>query len=175
MSQARALYRLNGQRLRARVGGPLAPRVAPPQTAAIDPATLHDVQRPSVVERCEQLGVRLTEKRRRLAEVLDMVPSPIDLEAVWWKAVELQIDVNRSSLHRMCNDLVEVGVLNEIGLADRRGRYATPPAVSLAITTAEGETVSVSDDATLVELLIEALARTGIEASGRRIIVSVED
>lgn len=135
---------------------------------------MHDVQRPSVVERCAQLGVRLTEKRRRLAEVLDMAPSPIDLEAVWWKAVELGIDVNRSSLHRMCNDLVEVGVLNEIGFADRRGRYATPPTVSLAITDASGQKVSSDDDATLIELLIEALARNGVDASGRRIVVTVE-
>ena len=171
MSQARALYRLNGQRLRARVGGPLAPRAG---SSDADPAMLRDVERQSVVERCDALGVRLTEKRRRLAEVLDMVPSPIDLEAVWWKAVELKIDVNRSSLHRMCNDLVEVGVLNEIGFPDRRSRYATPPAVGLAITGADGALVSSSEDATLVELLIEALAKSGVDASGRRIVVTVE-
>lgn len=165
MSQARALYRLNGQRLRARFDGR-----SPPHHAAAPPTPALNALRPGVVARCEQLGVRLTEKRRRLVEVFDMVPSPIDLETVWWKAVELKIDVNRSSLHRMCNDLVAVGVLNEIGFADKRGRYATPPAVTLEIAGAEPH-----EDATLVELLIEALAKAGVDTSGRRIVVSVED
>lgn len=172
MSQASAMLRLNGRRLRPRLGGQFAVQAAMPEPKPVAAAT-HDGLRASVVARCEMLGVRLTAKRRRLAEVFDMVPAPIDLETVWWKAVDLELEVNRSSLHRLANDLVAVGVLREIGVSDRRTRYATPPAVAVEITA--GASVSTEHDPTLIEHLLDALARHGVDAAGRRIVISLAD
>lgn len=165
------MLRLNGRRLHPRLGGRLAAQAAAPVPMAA--ATTPDGLRQGVVERCDALGVRLTSKRRRLAELFDLAPGPIDLETVWWKAVEMDLEVNRSSLHRLANDLVTVGVLQEIGVADRRTRYATPPAVSVEIAT--GDTASAELDPTLIEHLVGALARHGVDATGRRIVISLAD
>ena len=173
MSQARAIHRLNGQRPRVkRVETRVAPHevTSAPTPLRPGPASI----RPGVVARCDALGVRLTAKRRRLAEILDMVPSPIDVETAWWKMVELKIETNRSSLHRFVHDLVAVGVLREIGFSDRRGRYATPADVTLEIADRAGAPIA-SQDATLMELIIETLSRNGVDPSGRRIVISVAD
>jgi len=166
------MLRLNGRRLRPRLGGQFALQTATPEPKPVT-APAHSGLRASVAERCEALGVRLTAKRRRLAEVFDMVPAPIDLETVWWKAVELELEVNRSSLHRLANDLVAVGVLREIGVSDRRTRYATPPAVAVEVIVGAG--VAAEHDPTLIEHLLDALARHGVDAAGRRIVISLAD
>lgn len=172
MSQARAMLRLNGRRLHPRLGGRLAAQAAAPEPQPVA-APAQGGLRQSVVERCDALGVRLTSKRRRLAEMFDRTPAPIDLETVWWTAVEMELEVNRSSLHRLANDLVAVGVLREIGVADRRTRYATPPSVSVEIATDAGATLE--QDPTLIEHLVEALARHGVDAAGRRIVITLAD
>ena len=174
MSQASAMLRLNGRRLRPRLGGHFAAKIAAPEPKSLA-APARDGLRASVVERCEALGVRLTAKRRRLAEVFDMVPAPIDLETVWWKTVELELEINRSSLHRLANDLVTVGVLREIGVSDRRTRYATPPAVAVEVIVGGVAPVATEHDPTLIEHLLDALARHGVDAAGRRIVISLAD
>jgi len=160
--------------MRPRLGGRFATQkaelvVVPPPASIEDPGL-----RASVARRCDDLGVRLTDKRRRVVELFDLTPMPIDLDQVWWKAVELELDINRSSLHRLAADLVAAGVLCEIGPSDRRTRFATPPSVQVEIAAGEAEAATV-EDPSLTEMLIEVLASRGVDVTRRRIVISVQD
>ncbi len=169
MTHAQAPLRRLGRPSRPRLGGRFAAHVQDAPSPPPPPMDAEPVLRPSVAQRCVELGVRLTDKRRRLVEVFDSVGAPIDLDEVWWKAVELELDINRSSLHRLAADLVAAGVLHEIGPGDRRTRYATPLSTRVEIAAAPAE------DPTLAEMLVEALARRGVDATNRRIVITVQD
>lgn len=130
--------------------------------------------RPTIVERCAELDVRLTDRRRQMVDLLDRVASPIVLEDAWWLARELEIDINRSSLHRLVANLVDEGVLVEWGPGDRRTRYTTPVSVQVEIETDDGSTQRV-DEQTLVEMLVEALGKRGVTIGGRKIVVTLKE
>lgn len=155
--------------------------VARPRLAILPSAIEHPLPlpvpsplRPSVAQRCAELGVRLTSKRRQVVELLDQVSTPIDLDEVWWKAGEFGIRINRSSVHRLANDLVAAGVLRALGPnpSDRRVRFATPlvARIELAASGAEPRTI---DDPSLAEAIVEALSRHGLSLDGRKITISV--
>lgn len=175
MTHAHALLRPRGRPVRPRLGGRFASQATAmasprPETSPADTPSL----RPTVMQRCAELNFRLTDKRRQLVEVFDRVSAPIDLDEAWWKAVELELDVNRSSLHRLAADLVAAGVLNEIGPADRRARFATPLSPTVEIR-ATGTAPTVVEDPTLSEMLVETLAKRGLDVTQRRIVITVLD
>ena len=147
--------------------------LAPVESAAA-PATPLAKVRPTIVERCAELDVRLTDRRRQMVDLLDRVPSPIVLEDAWWLARELDIDINRSSLHRLVGNLVDAGVLVEWGPGDRRTRYTTPVAVQVEIEGADGAAQKVEDQ-TLAEMLVEALGKRGVNIGARKIVVTLKD
>jgi Fe2+ or Zn2+ uptake regulation protein len=168
MSQARALQQRHERTVqRLRRGGAETPASAAPEASSTTPLRL------TVSQRCAELGVRLTDKRRQVVELFDQLGSPIDLDEVWWKACELGVKVNRSSLHRLAGDLVELGVLNVIGLGDRRARFATPLLPVIELATPDGQSRRI-DDPTLSEMLIDAAAAAGMEIGRRKIIITVQ-
>lgn len=167
MSQARALQQRHERTVQRLARG----GVEAPVTAHEAPSTTP--LRLTVSERCAELGVRLTDKRRQVVELFDKLGSPIDLDEVWWKACDLGVKVNRSSLHRLASDLVEIGVLNVIGLGDRRARFATPLLPVIELTTPDGQSRRI-DDPTLSEMLIDLAAAAGMEIGQRKIVITVQ-
>lgn len=131
-----------------------------------------DGPRQAVSDRCARIGLKLTDKRRELIDLLDAMQAPFDMEQVWWAAHHRGQRVNRSTLHRLVVDLVAAGVLNEIGSVDRQRRFAPPLPVDVQVQTPDGR-IPV-DDATLAEMLARVAASSGLAVGRGRIVISVE-
>lgn len=108
-----------------------------------------------------------------MVDLLDLVEQPLVLEQAWWKAKELGLDINRSSLHRLVASLVDAGVLVEWGPGDRRTRYTTPVSAMVEIDAADGAVHRIADQ-TLAEMLVEAFTKRGIAIEGRKIVISLK-
>lgn len=128
--------------------------------------------RPSIAQRCAALGVRLTEKRREMAVVLDEIDGPFALEDAFYRCRDRGLGVNRSSVYRLITSLLDARVLTLVGRDHRRDLYGAPLPVELVIEAPDHSQARI-DDPVLVEMLVAAAARMGVNVASGQILVSI--
>ena len=77
----------------------------------------------SILERCEQKGLRLTEQRRVVAAVLEEADDHPDVEELYARAAKLDSDISLATVYRTVKLFEESGILERHEFGDGRARY----------------------------------------------------
>lgn len=77
----------------------------------------------SILTRCEEKGLRLTEQRKIIASVLAESDDHPDVDALYARAVALDAGISIATVYRTVKLLEEVGILERHEFADGRARY----------------------------------------------------
>lgn len=72
---------------------------------------------------CAQKGVRMTEQRRVIAQVLDRADDHPDVEELYRRSVQIDDNISIATVYRTVKLLEEVGVVERHDFRDGRSRY----------------------------------------------------
>jgi len=114
-----------------------------------------------LVQMCEQRGLRLTEPRRTVLDVLETATDHPCAYEIHRRASQVS-NVGLPTVYRVLGDLVKAGLLTRHVFGDRKARYervGSEPHPYL-IDIASGQIVGVDDDG-LARLLEETARRLG--------------
>lgn len=79
----------------------------------------------TILERCEAQGLRLTEQRRTIAEVLQDSSDHPDVEELYARAVARDPKISIATVYRTVKLFEESGILAKHEFGDGRARYET--------------------------------------------------
>jgi len=80
-------------------------------------------KRDSILTRCEQQGLRLTEQRRVIAGVLDGARDHPDVEELHARANAADPRISLATVYRTVKLFEEAGILEKVDFGDGRARY----------------------------------------------------
>ncbi|MGR3453608.1 Fur family transcriptional regulator [Pseudooceanicola sp.] len=80
-------------------------------------------KRESILVRCEQQGLRLTEQRRVIAGVLDGARDHPDVEELHARANAADPRISLATVYRTVKLFEEAGILEKVDFGDGRARY----------------------------------------------------
>jgi len=126
--------------------------------------------RPSLLQRCEARGLRLTEQRRVIARVIESADDHPDVEALHVRAVALDPRISIATVYRTVKLFEEAGLLERLEFGDGRARYedAERDHHDHLIDMTTGEVIEFCDPE--IERLKEAIAqRLGYRLEGHRL------
>ncbi|WGH78474.1 Fur family transcriptional regulator [Jannaschia ovalis] len=125
---------------------------------------------PSIIERCEAAGLRLTGQRRIVAQVLEDSPDHPDVEAIHARAAARDASISVATVYRTVNLFEEAGILERREFGDGRARWedAEREHHDHLIDMQTGEVIEFVDPE--IEALQERIAeRLGYELRGHRL------
>ncbi|MFN3954710.1 MAG: Fur family transcriptional regulator [Pararhodobacter sp.] len=130
----------------------------------------NDDQRAGILARCEARGLRLTEQRRVIAQVIENAADHPDVEALHARASALDPRISIATVYRTVKLFEEAGLLERLEFGDGRARYedAERDHHDHLIDMATGEVIEFCDPE--IEALKEAIARRlGYRLKGHRL------
>ena len=77
----------------------------------------------SIIARCETRGLRLTDQRRTIAQVLESADDHPDVEAVHARASAIDPGISIATVYRTVKLFEEAGILDRLEFGDGRARY----------------------------------------------------
>ena len=77
----------------------------------------------TIIERCERAGVRLTDQRRTIAQVIEDATDHPDVEALHARAVAIDDGISLATVYRAVKLFEESGILEKLEFGDGRARY----------------------------------------------------
>ena len=77
----------------------------------------------TIIERCEAKGLRMTEQRRIIADVLEDSEDHPDVEALYLRAAEKDNRISLATVYRTVKLFEEAGILERLEFGDGRARY----------------------------------------------------
>lgn len=78
---------------------------------------------PSIIERCEAKGLRMTEQRRVVAQVLEQSTDHPDVEELYARASAVDAGISIATVYRTVKLFEESGILERHEFGDGRARY----------------------------------------------------
>lgn len=126
--------------------------------------------RSKLEELCEKRGLRMTEQRRIIAQVLSVAEDHPDVEEVYRRASSVDDRISLSTVYRTVRLFEEEGILERHAFGDGRARYERAPQEhhDHLINMETGEVIEFHDDE--IEALQERIARKlGFELTGHRL------
>ncbi|MBV0892581.1 transcriptional repressor [Paracoccus sp. Z118] len=81
----------------------------------------------SLMDRCRELGLRLTRPRQVILRVLGASEDHPDVEELHRRVVAIEPGINIATVYRTMNILAEHGLIERHSFADGRTRYETAP------------------------------------------------
>ncbi|QDY68695.1 Fur family transcriptional regulator [Qingshengfaniella alkalisoli] len=126
--------------------------------------------RRTILERCESHGLRLTEQRRIIAQVLEDATDHPDVEELHQRAVKLDENISIATIYRTVKLFEESGILEKREFGDGRARYETAGRDhhDHLIDLKTGEVIEFVDEE--IEQLQERIARKlGYRLTGHRL------
>ena len=124
----------------------------------------------SIIERCEEKGLRLTEQRRVIAAVLEEANDHPDVEELYTRASSLDASISLATVYRTVKLFEEAGILDRLEFGDGRARYedATRDHHDHLIDLQSGEVIEFVDKE--IEALQEKIAeKLGYELKGHKL------
>ena len=124
----------------------------------------------TIIERCEAKGLRLTEQRRVIAEVLQGSEDHPDVDALYARAVAQDPGISIATVYRTVKLFEEAGILEKHEFGDGRARYedADRDHHDHLIDMTTGEVIEFVDPE--IEALQERIAaRLGYRLKGHRL------
>ena len=77
----------------------------------------------TIQERCQAKGLRMTEQRRIIAQVLDESDDHPDAEELYARASKVDPNVSLATVYRTVKFFEEAGILDRLEFGDGRARY----------------------------------------------------
>ncbi|MEN8709730.1 MAG: Fur family transcriptional regulator [Paracoccaceae bacterium] len=81
------------------------------------------IEKTTIVERCEEAGLRLTEPRRVIAQVIETSADHPDVEELYSRANQIDESISLATVYRTVKLFEEQGILEKIDFGDGRSRY----------------------------------------------------
>lgn len=78
---------------------------------------------PTIIERCESAGLRMTEQRRVIARVLQASDDHPDVEELYARASAVDAGISIATVYRTVKLFEESGILERLEFGDGRARY----------------------------------------------------
>ncbi len=126
--------------------------------------------RPTIIERCEAKGLRMTGQRRIIAQVLEDSSDHPDVEELYNRASAIDSGISIATVYRTVKLFEEAGILDKLEFGDGRARYedAEREHHDHLIDMNSGEVIEFVDSE--IEALQEKIARKlGYELRGHRL------
>ena len=123
-----------------------------------------------IIERCEAKGLRLTEQRRVIADVLETSANHPDVEELYARASARDPNISIATVYRTVKLFEEAGILDKLEFGDGRARYedAERDHHDHLIDMNSGEVIEFVD--TEIEALQERIAaRLGYRLRGHKL------
>lgn len=79
----------------------------------------------SIITRCEENGMRMTEQRRTIATVLEQAHDHPDVEELYRRASTLDPGISLATVYRTVKLFEDSGILEKHDFGDGRARYET--------------------------------------------------
>ena len=124
----------------------------------------------TIIERCEARGLRLTEQRRTIADVLEAADDHPDVEELYARASAKDPNISLATVYRTVKLFEESGILEKLEFGDGRARYedAERDHHDHLIDLKTGEVIEFVDEE--IEELQEKIARKlGYTLKGHRL------
>ena len=124
----------------------------------------------TILERCEAKGLRLTEQRRVIAQVLESADDHPDVEELYARASTVDPRISLATVYRTVKLFEEAGILEKLEFKDGRARYedADRDHHDHLIDLRSGEVIEFVDEE--IEALQEKIARKlGYDLRGHRL------
>ena len=77
----------------------------------------------TIIERCEANGLRLTDQRRVIAQVLESSDDHPDVEELYARASAVDAGISLATVYRTVKLFEEAGILDKLEFRDGRARY----------------------------------------------------
>lgn len=77
----------------------------------------------TISERCAAKGLRMTEQRRTIADVLETATDHPDVEELYARAAERDPNISIATVYRTVKLFEEAGILERVDFGDGRARY----------------------------------------------------
>ncbi|MBT8457094.1 MAG: transcriptional repressor [Rhodobacteraceae bacterium] len=124
----------------------------------------------TIIERCEANGLRLTEQRRTIAQVLEDADDHPDVEELYARASAADPRISLATVYRTVKLFEEAGILEKLEFGDGRARYedADRDHHDHLIDINSGEVIEFVDDE-IEELQERIAAKLGYELRGHRL------
>ena len=124
----------------------------------------------TILERCEAKGLRMTEQRRVIAQVLESAADHPDVEVLYSRACAVDPKISLATVYRTVKLFDEAGILDKLEFGDGRARYedAERDHHDHLIDMNSGEVIEFVDPE--IEALQEKIAaKLGYELRGHRL------
>ena len=124
----------------------------------------------TILERCEAHGLRMTDQRRIIAQVLEDADDHPDVEELYARASALDAAISLATVYRTVKLFEEAGILEKLEFRDGRARYedAERDHHDHLIDLNSGEVIEFVDAE--IEALQERIAaKLGYELKGHRL------
>jgi Fur family ferric uptake transcriptional regulator len=124
----------------------------------------------AILQQCEAKGLRMTDQRRTIAQVLEAAEDHPDVEELYNRAVVADANISLATVYRTVKLLEESGILEKHEFGDGRARYETADREhhDHLIDMNSGEVIEFMD--TDIEALQEKIAeRLGYKLMGHRL------
>ena len=79
----------------------------------------------AILQQCEAKGLRMTDQRRTIAQVLEAADDHPDVEELYNRAVVADSNISLATVYRTVKLLEESGILEKHEFGDGRARYET--------------------------------------------------
>ena len=77
----------------------------------------------SIIERCLSSGLRMTEQRRVIAQVLETSNDHPDVDIIYSRVSDIDSTISIATVYRTVKQFEEAGILDRIDFGDGRARY----------------------------------------------------
>ena len=77
----------------------------------------------NIIQRCSKSGLRMTEQRRVVAQVLETSHDHPDVEILYARALKLDPRISIATVYRTVKLFEEAGILEKLEFGDGRARY----------------------------------------------------
>ncbi|WP_438957149.1 Fur family transcriptional regulator [Cognatiyoonia sp.] len=124
----------------------------------------------SIIQRCEDLGLRMTGQRRVIASVLEAATDHPDVEELFRRATAEDASISLATVYRTVKLFEETGILEKHEFGDGRARYETADGDhhDHLIDVNSGEVIEFVDEE--IEALQERIAeKLGYKLMGHRL------
>jgi Fur family transcriptional regulator, ferric uptake regulator len=124
----------------------------------------------SILKRCEANGLRMTDQRRTIAQVLEAAEDHPDVEEVYNRATRADPRISIATVYRTVKLFEESGILEKHEFGDGRARYeaADRDHHDHLIDMHSGEVIEFVDDE-IEELQMRIAAKLGYTLKGHRL------
>ncbi len=76
-----------------------------------------------VIDRCLEAGVRMTNQRRIIIELIDEATDHPDVHTIYRRAIKVDEDISLATIYRTVGVLAQAGIIDKLEVGDGKARY----------------------------------------------------